>query len=134
MKISSHFNLEEFYISNTAKLHNINNMPDIQSLDCMLNLLVYCLQPVREILQKPMIITSGYRCKLLNTKLGGVPASQHTKGQAVDFYVKGLSVSQVINIIKKSDIEYDQLINEYNKWVHISFVKNKNRYQNISVL
>lgn len=128
------FTLSELIYSDTANKYNINNMPDIQSLDCMLNLIVFCLQPVREMLQKPMIITSGYRCKLLNTKIGGVLSSQHTMGQAVDFYVKGLSVSEVINIIKKSDIVYDQLINEYNKWVHISFVKNKNRHQIISAL
>lgn len=128
------FSMSELIYSDTAKKYNINNMPDIQSFDCMLNLIVFCLQPIREKLQKPMIITSGYRCQLLNIKIGGVSTSQHAKGQAVDFYVKGLSVSQVINLINKSGIEYDQLINEYNKWVHISFVKNKNRHQNLSIL
>ncbi len=128
------FTLSELIYSDTAIKYNINNMADIKSLDCMLNLIVYCLQPIREKLQKPMIITSGYRCKLLNAKIGGVSSSQHTKGQAVDFYVNGLSVSQVINLIKNSDIEYDQLINEYNKWIHISFVKNKNRHQILSIL
>ena len=128
------FTLSELIYSDTAIKYNINNMADIKSLDCMLNLIVYCLQPIREKLQKPMIITSGYRCKLLNAKIGGVSSSRHTKGQAVDFYVNGLSVSQVINLIKNSDIEYDQLINEYNKWIHISFVKNKNRHQILSIL
>ena len=128
------FTLSELIYSDTAIKYNINNMADIKSLDCMLNLIVYCLQPIREKLQKPMIITSGYRCKLLNAKIGGVSSSQHTKGQAVDFYVNGLSVSQVINLIKNSDIEYDQLINEYNKWIHISFVKNKNKNQILLIL
>ena len=74
------FTLSELIYSDTAIKYNINNMADIKSLDCMLNLIVYCLQPIREKLQKPMIITSGYRCKLLNAKIGGVSSSQHTKG------------------------------------------------------
>ena len=63
-------------------------MPDIKSLDCMLNLIVYCLQPLRDKLQKPMIITSGFRNQKVNDLVGGVLTSQHTKGQAVDFIVK----------------------------------------------
>lgn len=76
-------------------------MPDINSLDCMLDLIANCLQPIRDKLKKPMIITSGYRCKQLNTALGGAANSQHTKGQAVDFHVNGMRVEDLINFIKK---------------------------------
>ena len=123
------FKMSELIYSDTAVRKNINNMPDINSMDCMLDLIYYCLQPIRDKLGKPMVISSGYRNSEVNKLVGGVATSQHTKGQAVDFTVAGMSVAQVVEFIKKSGIEYDQLINEYNKWVHISFVKGKNRKQ-----
>lgn len=123
------FKMSELIYSETAIKNNINNMPDINSLDNMLNLIYYCLQPVRELLGAPMIITSGYRNPLVNRLVGGVNSSQHTKGQAVDFTVLGITPNQIISIIKTSKIEFDQLINEHDKWVHISYNKGKNRKQ-----
>ena len=122
------FKMSELIHSDTAVRHNINNMPDINSLDCMLDLIFYCLQPLRDKLDKPIIISSGYRNPQVNKLVGGTPSSQHTKGQAVDFTVPGMTIAQLIDFIKKSGIEYDQLIDE-RTWVHISFVKNKNRKQ-----
>lgn len=129
------FSMSELIHSDTAVRNNINNMPDINSLDCMLNLIHYCLQPIREKLNKGMNITSGYRNAQVNRLVGGAvdkygnPTSQHSKGQAVDFTVKGMTPAQIIEFIKKTGVQYDQLINEYDKWVHISFVKGKNRKQ-----
>lgn len=123
------FKLSELIRSDTAIKHNINNMPDINSLDNMLNLIYYCLQPIREKLNKPMIITSGYRNQRVNELVGGVAASQHTKGQAVDFQIKGMTPREIVSLIKASNLEFDQLINEYDKWVHVSFNKGKNRRQ-----
>lgn len=121
------FKMSELIYSETAIKNNVNNMPDINSLDNLLNLIYYCLQPARELLGAPIIITSGYRNPLVNRLVGGVNSSQHTKGQAVDFTVLGITPSQIISIIKTSKIEFDQLINEYDKWVHISYNKGKNR-------
>ncbi|MBQ8475582.1 DUF882 domain-containing protein [bacterium] len=131
--MSLNFSISEFIKSDIAIKHNINNMPDIQSLDCILDLIVNCLQPLRNALNRPIIITSGFRSTMVNKLAGGVPTSQHTKGQAADFYIKGMTVNQIIEFIKNSTIEYDQLINEYNKWVHISFVKGSNRRQNLKI-
>lgn len=123
------FSMSELIHSDTAVRHNINNMPDINSLDNMLELIVNCLQPIRDKLGKPMIITSGYRNSQVNKLVGGTSNSQHVKGQAVDFNVQGMPVSRVVEFIKQSGIEYDQLINEYNNWVHISYNKGNNRKQ-----
>ena len=123
------FTMSELIYSDTAVKNNINNMPDINSLDYMLNLIVYCLQPIREKLGKAMTITSGYRCTEVNNLVGGVSTSQHTKGQAVDFTVSGYTPAQLVTLIKGYGIEYDQLINEYDQWVHISYVKGNNRGQ-----
>ena len=121
------FSFSELLYSNTAEQYRIKNIPDIEEADNLLELIVYCLQPIRDKLNKPMIISSGYRCEELNNKIGGVKNSQHTKGQAVDFKAKGMTVKEVINFIVNNDFEFDQLINEYNKWVHISFKKDMNR-------
>ncbi len=121
------FKMSELIHSDKAIEHNINNMPDINSLDNMLDLIVFCLQPVRELLKKPMIITSGYRNSQVNKLVNGKSNSQHLKGQAVDFVVKGETIESIIFKIRTSGIEYDQLINEYGRWVHISYNKGNNR-------
>lgn len=123
------FTMSELINSNTAKRNKISNMPDIDSLDNMLELLINCLQPIRNLIKKPMIITSGFRSKEVNKLVKGKSNSQHLKGQAVDFKIKGMNPNEIIQIIEKSDIMFDQLINEYDSWVHVSFVKNKNRKQ-----
>ena len=42
-------------------------------------------------------------------------------------YFNGMTIQQVINFIINSGVEFDELINEKNKWVHISFSKGKNK-------
>ena len=122
------FKISELIHSDTAVAYKINNMPDINSLDCMLDLICDCLQPIRDKLGKPMIITSGYRCSALNRAVGGVTSSQHTKGQAVDFHVNGMTIKEVIDFVIKSGVPFDQLVDE-RSWVHISYRKNNNRRQ-----
>ena len=126
-----YFKISELVHSDKAILYRINNMPDINSLDNLLNLIYYVLNPLRERLGKPITITSGYRCKKLNEIVGGVSNSQHTTGEAADFIIEGMKVKDIIEFIKNTNIEYDQLINEYDKWVHISYRKGKNRQQYI---
>lgn len=124
------FKISELIHSDKAILFNINNMPDINSLDNMLDLIVYCLQPIRDKLKKPMIITSGFRCGRLNDVVNGAKNSQHLYGQAVDFVVEGMTPKQIVEFIKNSGVEFDQIIEEHT-WVHISFIKNNNRKESL---
>lgn len=123
------FSINELCCSDTAKKYGIKNIPSISECDNLLNLIFYVLQPLRDKLGKPVIINSGYRCKALNYKVGGVANSQHLIGQAADIRVNGCTPSRLIDFIKTSGIEYDQLINEFDRWVHISYNKNHNRKQ-----
>lgn len=129
-----YFTMSELIHSDTAVSLNINNMPPIQALDCMLDIIHYVLNPAREYFKTPFIVTSGYRCALLNQKVGGKSNSQHLKGQAVDFIVKGCDIHKVFEYIK-NNLEYDQLLFERNSkgsvWIHVSFVKGNNRKQAI---
>lgn len=134
--IQLNFTMSELLKSDVAEKYNISNIPDKQSLDNMLILICECLQPIRNYIAKPMIISSGYRSPRLNGHplINGNPKSQHCKGQAVDFTIKGMTPKQIIEKVKASGIEFDQLINEHNIWVHISYNKGKNRKQVLEIL
>lgn len=127
------FKISELIKSDTAIKNNINNMPDINSLDNLLDLIFYCLQPIRDKIKKPMIITSGFRSNLVNKLVKGVSNSQHLKGQAADFIINGMTPTQIIEKIKTCNIDFDQLINEYDRWVHVSYNKNNNRKQILKI-
>lgn len=127
------FTISELCKSDTAEKNGLNNTPDINSLDNLLELIFYVLQPLRDKLGKPMVITSGFRSVKVNNLVGGVSNSQHLYGQAADFVVNGMTPNQVVEFVKKSGIEYDQLINEYDQWTHISYNKGNNRKQSFKL-
>ena len=128
------FTISELVKSDVAKQHGIRNMPqDPQILDNLLLLIINVLQPLRNYVGKPIIITSGYRSKELNFKVGGVANSEHLTGCAVDFIVKGMTVIDIIKAVRASGIRFNQCINEYNQWCHISFNKNGNKQQYLNI-
>lgn len=131
MRLTKNFTLEEMVASATAVRKHINNTP---SADVKNNLQMLCekvLQPIRDMYGKPMIITSGYRCRRLNTAVGGVWNSQHLKGEAADFVTKNnVDNKMLFDLIKKSDIPFDQLIWEKGgSWIHISYSSKRQRRQ-----
>ena len=123
------FTISELVKSDTAEQNGLNNIPDINSLDNLLELIFYVLQPLRDKLGKPIIITSGFRSVKVNNLVNGVDNSEHLYGQAADFVVNGMTPKQVVEFVKKSGIEFNQCINEYDQWTHISFNKGHNRMQ-----
>lgn len=131
MQLSKYFTLEEMLFSDTAIRKGIDNTPDDKSLKNLKELSLLCLDLIREDLGLPVFVTSGFRCKKLNRLVGGAlsPISQHTKGQAADIRVDGMDTEDLYQHIKSSGIEFDQLIQEYDSWVHVSFNKGKNRKQ-----
>lgn len=120
------FKLSELIHSDTANIYKINNMPDINSLDNLQELIYFCLQPIRDKIKKPMIITSGYRNSQVNKLVGGSETSEHKRGMAADFIIHGMTNTDIVKFIKNSGIKYTQLIEEHSKsasWVHISYDK-----------
>lgn len=123
------FTISELLKSDTALRAGIKNIPDDPKVfDNLLTLIIKCLQPIRNYIGKPVVITSGYRSPALNQMIGGVNTSQHLSGCAADFIVPGLSIDTIIDKVKGSGVEYDQLIHE-GSWVHISYSKVRNRKQ-----
>lgn len=120
MKLTENFTLEEFVESETAIKYSIANKPDEVDVYRIYVLCEKLLQPLRNRLGMPVIINSGFRSKELNRKIGGVNNSQHQTGQAADIHIPGMELKQVFEIIHK-EFDYDQLILEMDKWIHVSF-------------
>ncbi len=120
MQLSPHFSLAELTASQTAARKGLDNAPDAVVKN-NLTITAANLENVRDLLDHPIIISSGYRSSEVNRAVGGAATSAHTKGWAVDFICPGFgSPKQVIDAIKDADIQLDQCIEE-GTWVHISF-------------
>ena len=124
MNLSDHFTLEELTYSDISVRHNLDNSP---SGDVVVNLtrLAKFLEVVRSLLSKPIHINSAYRSTNVNNLLGSKPTSQHCIGCAADITVSGMTPDQVIKAIVNSKIAYDQVIREFDSWVHISIPANE---------
>lgn len=135
MKLSEHFTLEELIASDIANRHGIDNNP---RGDIVVNLtrLAKFLESVRKLFNKPIFVISGYRCLDINRIVKSSDTSQHIIGCAADFRINDLTPDQIVKTINKSDIKYDQLIREFDSWVHISIPINetvKPRHQTLII-
>ena len=130
------FKLSEFFDSIVADRNGIKNEPSLDEKATVvrnINLLVaYVLDPLRDVLHTPIIITSGYRNRQVNKLVGGVNNSQHISGCAADFHVQGFTSSMMRNVFLYiyDNIDFDQLIYYRNKnIIHVSYVENGNRHE-----
>lgn len=146
IQFTPHFELKEFTESATARRHGIANEPPFEAVENLKALCVFTLEPLREELGSPLIITSGYRSKAVNDLITHHSStSQHMKGQAADFYVghtdstdnteksvasrRELLIRAFRLIITSEIIDYDQLI-LYPTFIHVSYVSRaKNRHK-----
>ena len=127
--LTEHFSLEEFTRSSTAQQSGICNTPSIEAISNLQNLCQEVLEPLRLHYGKPIHISSGYRCKELNNKVGGVKNSQHMKGEAADLLVPSVKIAKEwFEWIHQNCRNYDQCILERNKngkyWLHVSARRN----------
>lgn len=121
MKKIKYFTLYEFINSATAKRLGIDNTPSFEVVD-NLNRLADYLDGIRAKLGKPILISSGYRCPMLNKAVGGVVNSQHQKGLAADLVCDDMH--KLESILRETG-GFDQLIKEHIKggnryWYHVS--------------
>lgn len=125
-----YFSIEELTKSNTAKSKGIDNTPTQDVIDNLTKLIETVLDPLREQYGKPIIVSSGYRCRALNEVVGGASNSQHTLGMAADLDVGNKEENKKLFNYIKDNLEFDQLIDEKDlAWVHVSYNENKNRNQ-----
>jgi len=127
MQLSKHFTLEEMTRSMVASRKGIDNTPGAGEIKNLENVCYEILEPVRAHFDKPIMVSSGYRCEALCEAIGSKKTSQHAKGQAVD-----LEINSVPNIKTaywlQNNVDFDQLIMEFfdpenpaGGWIHISY-------------
>lgn len=141
--LTPHFQLREFTESATAMKHGIDNRPTPEVVENLRRLCTHTLEPLREKLGLPIIITSGFRTKELNDIIVHASRkSQHMSGQAADFHVaqgpvqgsrvqgsRELLIQAFRLIIEDESIDFDQLI-IYPTFIHVSYVsQERNRHQ-----
>ena len=119
MQLSEHFSLEELTRSEVAERKGLDNTPNASEI-ANLTRLAALLEQVRSLLNKPIMLNSGFRSKPVNDSVGSKDSSQHRIGCAADIRVPGMTPKQVEEAIIASDIGYDQVIEEFSSWTHIS--------------
>jgi zinc D-Ala-D-Ala carboxypeptidase len=135
-QLSEHFTLEEFIHSDTADAMRIDNTPPPEELAC-LEILAGVMEQVREILgDKPIIVSSGYRCYELNVACGGASDSAHLHGLGCDFTCPEFGTPlEICNALEPhvQALEIDQLLWEYEGWVHLGLTAGDPRYQCMTI-
>ena len=119
MNLSPNFTLEELTHSEIAERNGLDNTPNAD-VKANLTRLARFLEEVRRVLGRPIMVNSAYRSPQVNTAVGSKPTSQHCIGCAADIKVPGLTPDNIVKEILKTNLEYDQLIREFDSWVHIS--------------
>lgn len=111
------FSLSELTVTSTGQ----SNIPAEQETECLRALAVKILQPLRDAIGRPVRVTSAFRNEVVNRRVGGAATSQHRLGQAADIKVPGLSSKELAQKIIALNLPFDQLIEEFGSWVHVSY-------------
>ena len=115
--LSAHFSLEELTITDHREYSNEPNESERQNL---VRLAIF-LEQVKELLEnKPIMVNSAFRSKAVNDAVGSKDSSQHRVGCAADLRVPGMTPDEVVKAVIASDLPFDQVIREFDRWTHIS--------------
>ncbi|GLO46619.1 hypothetical protein PPUN109347_31820 [Pseudomonas putida] len=96
-------------------------------------MLCCALEKVRALFDAPIIVSSGYRSERVNRAIGGASNSQHVMGLAADFTVIEVSPRETVRRISESAVPFDQLILEFDRWVHLSVTRDTPRRQVLTI-
>lgn len=132
MFLTPHFTLAEMTASQLANREGLDNTPDSQTIA---NLIELCktLEQVRSLVGQPLLVSSGYRSEALNRRLGGSVSSAHVLGLAADIMAVSLTPRQLAQRIMDSPLGFDQLILEFDGWVHLGLAENRQRRQVLTI-
>jgi hypothetical protein len=126
VNLTDHFTLEELSVTSHREFDN--TPPD--SIIPALTRTAQGLERIRTLLGAPIHVNSGYRSPEVNASVGSKPTSQHCKGEAADFVCPAYGPPAKICALLKPlmvDLSIDQLILEFNSWVHVSFSESPRR-------
>lgn len=115
--LTKHFTLEELTFTDHRELDNEPN--ELEKANLM-RLAVF-LEQIKELLNgSPIMVNSAFRSKAVNDAVGSKDTSQHRIGCAADIRVPGLTPDEVVKAVIASELPYDQVIREFDRWTHIS--------------
>lgn len=137
MQLTEHFSLSELTYSNIAKQKGLKNEPTQDHIENLKLLCEYILEPIREKIGCPLVISSGYRSDKLNSLVGGSKTSQHLLGQAADIQIFDKKLNNrdlfeiILSMVKNNEIQAGQVIWEFGEtepnWVHVSLPTSRHR-------
>ena len=133
-KLSEHFSFDE--LTHTSKYELLEaNRQSAKAFMKQLKYVVGTLEEIREVLEVPLRVTSGFRNNALNKAVGGSPTSGHTKGLCADFIPIGMDVIEAFTIIQTNRDKCPSLkkciyesVNG-SKWLHIETKTEANQPQ-----
>ena len=121
MSLGKYFTIEEMTRSDAAERLKIANTYTQAEYNNLKALVENILDPLRTKVGKSITINSGFRNEQVNRAVGGAATSQHRFGQAADLVIEGMTTREIVNLIVDMKLPYDQLIEEFGSWVHVSF-------------
>ena len=117
--LTKNFTLEELTHTDHREFTNEPNETERANLVRLANF----LEQVKELLGgKPIMVNSAFRSKAVNDAVGSKDSSQHRVGCAADLRVPGMTPDEVVKAVIASDLPFDQVIREFDRWTHISVV------------
>ena len=117
MNLTEHFTLEELTHTDHREFDNTPNDAELENI----KRLAEFLEEVKTVLGgKPIMVNSAFRSKAVNDAVGSKDTSQHRIGCAADIRVPAMTPDQVVRAVIASDLGYDQVIREFDRWTHIS--------------
>lgn len=129
MRLTENFLLSEAEKSSIAIRLGIDNSVPGNLIPQVKYVAEHIVQPVRDHYGVPIVFNGGlswFRSDALNKAIKGAEGSQHTKGEAVDLEVPGISNYNLARWIMQN-LNFDQLILErhvaddpQSGWVHVS--------------
>src|SRR3970282_73407 len=125
MQLSKNFKLEEMIISQAGARAGFDNTPNALVEMNLKRLCQDVLQPIRDRLGVSINVSSGYRSVKINRLIGGSDTSAHCFGFAADITSPSFGspielAKKITEILKTNGIKFDQVILEFNQWVHVA--------------
>lgn len=114
--IPQYFTLEEL---TKTDYRYTRNVPDFRSVENLSLLCKNVLDPLRELIGRPIEVSSGYRSEEVNRIVGGVKNSLHLFGKAADISCRTIPPETLF-----MNIRYNFAYTEmglYNSFVHIAY-------------
>ena len=125
-----YFSFREMVATSTG----LPNIPSWQQIECMQQLIVNILDPLRELYGKPIKVTSGFRSHGVNARVKGAKNSDHLYGCAVDLDAGSKIENEKIFNLIKGNFQFKQLINEHGfQWVHVSYMQGRNNLEILKI-